>query len=101
MSSSIQTVPSAPSYISEFISQNMTQLQDIYEEGVHTHQSGCLLFVCSKEENKMDVLFHGEEQMCEILQRDSWVSLKNGIPSGKKLFFIRDTDLHSVFLIYV
>ena len=99
--SSIQTVSSAPSYISEFIAQNMTQLLDIYEEGMSTYQSGCVLFVCSKEENKMDVQFQGEEQMCEILERDSWVSLKNGIPSGKKLFFIRDTDLHSVFLIYV
>ena len=101
MSSSIQTVSSAPSYISEFIAQNMTQLQDIYEEGIHTYQSGCMLFMCSKEENKMDVQFQGDEQMCEILQQDSWVSLKNGIPSDKKLFFIRDTDLNSVFLIYV
>jgi hypothetical protein len=101
MSSSIQTVSSAPSYISEFIAQNMTQLQDIYEEGIHTYQSGCVLFVCSKEENKMDVQFQGDEQMCEILQQDSWVSLKNGIPSDKKLFVIRDTDLNSVFLIYV
>ena len=101
MSSSIQTVSSAPSYISEFIAQNMTQLQDIYEEGIHTYQSGCMLFMCSKEENKMDVQFKGDEQMCEILQQDSWVSLKNGIPSDKKLFFIRDIDLNSVFLIYV
>ena len=101
MSSLIQTVSSVPSYISEFIAQEMCNLQDIYEEGINTYQSGCLVFLCSKEDNKMDVQFHGDEQMCEILQQDSWFSLKNGIPSDKKLLFIRDIELKSVFLIYV
>ena len=101
MSSSIQNVSSAPSYISEFISQNMVKLQDIFEEGVHNFQSGCLAFQCSKDNNKMDVQFMSDDQMCEIIQKDSWVSLKNGIPKGKKLFYVLDQDLHSIFLIYV
>ena len=101
MSSSIQNVSSAPSYISEFISQNMVKLQDIFEEGVHNFQSGCLAFKCSKDNNKMDVQFMSDDQMCEIIQKDSWVSLKNGIPKGKKLFYVLDQDLHSIFLIYV
>jgi hypothetical protein len=101
MSSTIQQVSSAPTYISEFIAQNMKTLQDIYEEGIQHFQSGCLAFQCSQQDNVMNVQFSNDDRMCEIIQKDSWISLKNGIPKGKRLFYVVDQDLHSVFLIYV
>jgi hypothetical protein len=39
--------------------------------------------------------------MCEILQKESVMNLKNNIQKDKKLFFIQDLDLNSVFLIQV
>ena len=101
MSSTIQLAQSAPDYITQFINGNLLKLNKIYEEGLELWGSGCLVFVCSQEINKMDVQFMGDTQMSDILQKDSWVSLYNGIPTGKKLFFVRDEDRNDVFLIYL
>jgi len=49
----------------------------------------------------MDVQFMNDTAMCELLQEESWLNLKNNIPENKKLFFIMDQDQNSVFLIYV
>ena len=102
--SQIQNVDSAPDYIIKFIRSNMEQLCVIYEEGLSNNpelEKGIIIFQCSEKENKMDVQFMSDDQMCETIQKDSWVSLKNGIPKGKKLFYVHDQDLHSIFLIYV
>ena len=49
----------------------------------------------------MDVQFMNDEMMCEILQKESVMNLKNNIQKDKKLFFIQDLDINSVFLIQV
>ena len=49
----------------------------------------------------MDVQFYNDEMMCEILEKESVMKLKNNIQEDKKLFFIKDLDLNSVFLIQV
>ena len=99
--SRIQQVQSAPSYITEFIQGNLEALEGIYEEGVTTFESGCMVFLCSQETNKMDVQFMNDEMMCGILEKESWLHVKNNIPTDKKLFFIKDEGLNSVFMIYV
>ena len=102
--SNIQNVDSAPDYIMKFIHGNMEQLCKIYDEGMYNNpelDKGIIVFMCSQENNKMDVQFHNDEMMCEILQKESVMNLKNGIQKDKKLFFIRDLDLNSVFLIQV
>ena len=60
-----------------------------------------MVFQCSQEQNKMDVQFMNDEMMCEILEKESVQNLKNNICEDKKLFFIQDLDLNSVFLIQV
>ena len=102
--SSIQNVDSAPDYIMKFIHMNMEQLCKIYDEGMYNNpelDKGILVFQCSQENNKMDVQFMNDEMMCEILQKESVMNLKNNIEENKKLFFIQDLDLNSVFLIQV
>jgi len=99
--SNIQNISSAPDYINQFIHTNTEDLMSIYEEGIQNFKSGCLGFQCSKETNKMDVQFMNDTAMCELLQEESWLNLKNNIPENKKLFFIMDQDQNSVFLIYV
>jgi hypothetical protein len=102
--SNIQQVDSAPDYIQKFIHMNMEDLCTIYDEGMETNpdlEKGILLFQCSQETNKMDVQFMNDEMMCEIIEKDSYMNLKNNIPDNKKLFFIQDLDLNSVFLIYI
>ena len=102
--SNIQQVDSAPDYIQKFIHTNMEDLCTIYDEGMEANpdlEKGILLFQCSQETNKMDVQFMNDEMMCEIIQKDSYMNLKNNIPDNKKLFFIQDLDLNSVFLIYI
>ena len=101
---SVQHIDSAPNYITQFISGNMEQLCKIYEEGLldnPTLEKGIMVFQCSQETNKMDVQFMNDEMMCEIIEKDSYMNLKNNIPDNKKLFFIQDLDLNSVFLIYI
>jgi len=102
--SSIQNVDSAPDYIMKFIHMNMEQLCKIYDEGMNNNpqlDKGIMVFQCSQENNKMDVQFYNDEMMCEILQKDSVQNLKNNIAEDKKLFFIQDLDLNSIFLIQV
>lgn len=102
--SSIQNVDSAPDYIMKFIHMNMEQLCNIYDEGLINNpdlDKGIMVFQCSQENNKMDVQFMNDELMCEILQKESVMNLKNNIQKDKKLFFIQDLDLNSVFLIQV
>jgi len=102
--SSIQNVDSAPDYIMKFIHNNMEQLCKIYDEGLINNphlDKGIMVFQCSEENNKMDVQFMNDEMMCEILEKESVMNLKNNIQKDKKLFFIKDLDLNSVFLIQV
>ena len=101
---SIQNVDSAPDYIMKFIHMNMEQLCKIYDEGMNNNpqlDKGIMVFQCSQENNKMDVQFYNDEMMCEILQKDSVQNLKNNVAEDKKLFFIQDLDLNSIFLIQV
>jgi len=101
---SIQNVDSAPDYIMKFIHSNMEQLCKIYDEGLSNNpglEKGIIVFQCSEKENKMDVQFMNDEMMCEILEKESVMNLKNNIQENKKLFFIRDLDISSVFLIQI
>ena len=103
MSNIIQT-DSCPDYINKFIHLNMEQLMKIYDEGMYENpklDKGILFFQCSEKENKMDVQFMNDEMMCEILEKESVMNLKNNIQKDKKLFFIQDLDINSVFLIQV
>jgi len=102
--SSIQNVDSAPDYIMKFIHMNMEQLCNIYDEGLNNNPElkvGIIVFQCSEKNNKMDVQFMNDEMMCEILEKESVQNLKNNIAENKKLFFVQDLDLNSVFLIQV
>jgi hypothetical protein len=102
--STIQNVDSAPDYIMKFIHTNMEQLCNIYDEGLNNNpglEVGIMVFQCSQEQNKMDVQFMNDEMMCEILAKESVMNLKNNIKENKKLFFIQDLDLNSVFLIQI
>ena len=104
MSSKIQQINSCPDYISKFIQLNMEQLFKIYDEGMNLNpdlEKGILYFLCSEKENKMDVQFMNDEMMCEITEKDSLMQLKTTIEKNKKLLFIRDMDLNSVFLIQI
>ena len=96
----VQTINSAPQYISEFIKKNMEQLIQIHDEGKQEHGIGCLGCKCSDTENTMDVFYMNEENISTMLQKESWEQLKNTIIE-KKLFLVNDLDKSSIFLIYV
>ena len=49
----------------------------------------------------MDVQFMNDEMMIEIIQKDSLADLKKNIPDDKKLFFVMDQDINSVFLLFL
>ena len=100
----IQNINSCPEYISKFIHLNVEQLYKIYDEGMNLNpelEKGILCFLCSEKENKMNVQFMNDEMMSEILEKDSLMNLKNSIQENKKLLFIRDIDLNSIFLIQI
>ena len=98
---SIQNISSAPPYINTFIQGNLEQLNKIYDEGMEISSSGVLYFQCSEKENKMDVQFMNGDDMLRMINKESWEQLKSSIPESKKLFFMKDEDLNSVFLIYI
>ena len=100
----IQQVESSPDYINKFIHLNMEQLCKIYDEGMYNNsdlKNGILFFKCSEKENTMDVQFMNDEMMCNIIQKESLINLKNNIPENKKLFIIQATDINSIFLIHI
>ena len=98
--STIQQVQSAPDYIMKFIHTNMEQLQTIYQEGSSHHGEGLLAFQCSEKDNKMDVQFMNETMIYEMISQESWIHLKES-KGEKQLFFVKDIDLNSVFLITI
>lgn len=98
----IQNVNSCPEYITQFITSNKDQLISIYETGyTNNDNEGCLGLYCNEETNKMDVMFLNRASMYELLTVDSWEQLKQSIPEDKKLFFVKDECLNSVFLLFI
>ncbi len=97
----IQNISSAPQYITKFISGNLEQINKIYEEGLVDNPEGILGCKCSEEDDRMDIQFMNEEMILEMITKESWEPLKGSIPEGKKLMFIMDLDLDSIFLINV
>jgi len=100
----VQNIDSAPDYIHKFIHMNMEQLCKIYDEGMNNNpelDKGVLVFQCSENDNKMDVQFMNDEMLEEILQKESVINLKDNIPENKKLFLVQDSDINSIFLIYM
>ena len=100
----VQNIDSAPDYIHKFIHMNMEQLCNIYDEGMNNNpelDKGVLVFQCSENDNKMDVQFMNDEMLEEILQKESVINLKDNIPENKKLFLVQDSDINSIFLIYM
>ena len=98
---SIQHINSAPDYITKVISGTMEQLGKIYKEGLEQNQNGILACKCSEKDNRMDVQFMNEQMILDMITKESWEPLKSSIPEDKKLMFIQDIDLNSIFLIYV
>ena len=79
----------------------LEQLSKIYKEGLDQNPNGILACKCSEKENRMDVQFMNEQMILEMITKESWEPLKSSIPEDKKLMFIQDIDLNSIFLIYV
>ena len=100
-SSTIQNVSSCPDYINQFINHNFEKLNEIYGQGYSEHQEGCLGLFCNQETNKMDVMFLNRDNITQMLTSDSWENIKLSIPEGKKLYFVKDEGLNSVFLLYI
>ncbi len=95
----IQNISSLPKYISSFLNYNLSKLNEIYDEGIKKDNIGILFLNCSQQENKMDVSFLNEMQIINYIQKESWENLKNS--TDKKIFFIKDTDLNSIFITYL
>ena len=98
---SVNQISKGPEYIMKFIRTNMTKLNEIYEKGIEEHEKGILGFKCSKKKNKMDVFFMNETMICQLIQKDSWEHMYHQKPKEKKLFFVHDLDLNSIFIITV
>ena len=96
----IQNINSAPEYINKFIQGNLEQLNNIYDEGMKCNPCGVLGFQCSEKENKMDVQFMNETMIYEMISQESWINLTES-KGDKQLFFVKDIDLNSVFLITI
>lgn len=99
MTDIIQT-RSAPSYIESFIQENKEQLFEIYEGGLKAYGVGCVGMNCSESDNKMDVFFMNKEIMDNMMDSESSEKLLSSI-NNRRLFFVKDIDLNSVFLIYL
>ena len=97
----IHHVDTMPRYISNFISGNLEQLNKIYEEGLLNNSEGILGCKCSEKDNRMDVQFMNEEMILEIITKETWEPYKHTIPEGKKLMYIMDLDLNSIFLVTI
>lgn len=97
----INSVSSAPRYITNFISGNMEQLNKIYEEGLVSNSEGILACKCSEKDNRIDVQFTSEETIIESFNKERWIEYKSTISEGKKIMYIIDLDLNSVFLITI
>ena len=93
----ISHVDTAPDYIKDFLNNNEEQLRNINEAGKHANDGeGCLVMECSQENNKMDVFFLNKEDVVKYIHTDMFKEIPN-----KNYYLINDTDLKSVFIIYI
>ena len=69
----INSVSSAPRYITNFISGNMEQLNKIYEEGLVSNSEGILACKCSEKDNRIDIQFTSEETIIESFNKERWI----------------------------
>jgi len=98
----IQSVSSAPEYISNFINNNTQVLINIYNEGINQYNNGMLVFNCSEENNKMDVVFMNESMIYDkLMNKENYNEFIKQIPADKKVLYIKDNDINSIFLIYI
>ena len=97
----IHHVDTMPRYISNFISGNLEQVNKIYEEGLLNNSEGILGCKCSEKDNRMDIQFMNEEMILEMITKETWEPYKQNIPEGKKLMYIMDLDLNSIFLVTI
>ena len=89
---------SAPNYIMKFIKTNMNKLIEIYNKGKEEYKEGMVGFKCSKNTNKMDVFFMNEELILSMITKESWDDINR---KDKKIFFVQDLDINSVFIINI
>lgn len=97
----INHISSAPKYITNFISGNMEQLNKIYEEGCLNNSEGILACKCSEKDNRMDIQFMNKEAISETFNKERWEEYKSTISESKKIMYIIDLDLNSVFLVTI
>ena len=100
----IKEIKEPPEYISRFVSGNIEQLEIIYNEGMEfneTSNKGILYFNCSEKENIMDVQFVNDTVMENFMSKELVSDIINNTESDKKLLFINDIDLKTVFLIQI
>ena len=97
----IQNIQSAPGYITTFIRGNIEKLGEIYNEGLISNSEGILTCICSEKDNRIDIQFMNETMILEMITKETWEPLKETIEENKKLMFIKDLDLNSIFLIYI
>ena len=91
----IQNLNNLPDFIDKFIKFNMDKLIKIYddniEEKIEEKIEGLLYFNCSKEKNKVDVIFLNKEKIEEIMNKDDWLMLKEN-SGDRKIFLIRESS---------
>ena len=88
----------APNYIMKFIKTNMDKLVEIYNKGKEEFKEGMLGFKCSKKSNKMDVFFMNTDLILSMIKKESWDDLNR---KDKKVFFVHDIDINSIFIINI
>jgi len=93
----IQNVESCPDYIGTFLKKNMEQLINIHDAGKEHNGDGCLMMLCSLNNNKMDVFYMG----CDDIKDKFGIIYDNIKREEKKVFLINDSDGYGNFLIYI
>tara|TARA_B100001094_G_scaffold272726_2_gene278733 strand:+ start:398 stop:700 length:303 start_codon:yes stop_codon:yes gene_type:complete len=97
----IHEASSVPHYIDTFIKSNLQKLLEIHNEGLQENNNeGCLVLLCEKNENKMDVSFYNKELIGTLVDNDTWVNLKES-SNGRNIFIVKDIDINSIFIIYL
>ena len=90
----IQSVDSAPKYITDFISNNHDNLIQIFENELTSN----LFCNCSEKQNKMDIHSINEDQLKEIINIEIWESFKQTLNEHNRIIIVKDLDIDKYFL---
>jgi hypothetical protein len=88
---------SGPDYIHNFIENNISQLNEIFDNEKKQNGDGILYCKCSDKENKLELIYMNKELFIDSFGQHIWSKLQ----VDKRIIYVEDLDISEKFIFYI